>query len=257
MWSDEPFLFHSRLAPALNMKLLDPREVIERAIEAYSSGKAPLNSVEGFVRQILGWREFIRGVYWLEMPDYLARNGLEAHEDLPSFFWTGKTDMHCVRQVVEQLLETGYAHHIQRLMVTGLFALLYGVSPKQIHDWYMAMFVDSVEWVTLPNTVGMSQHADGGVVGTKPYVASGKYIKRMSNYCSECRYSPDEASGETACPFTTLYWEFLMRHEERFAGNRRMGFQLRNLRRKSTDEKKAILDWAEEVRRQASSDPER
>jgi deoxyribodipyrimidine photolyase-related protein len=213
MWTDQPYLFHARLSTALNLKLVNPRVVVEKAVEAYEAGDAPISAVEGFVRQVLGWREFMRGVYWLHMPGYDTRNELEANRDLPSFFWTGETEMHCVRQVVQQLLKHGYAHHIQRLMVTGLFTLLYGAKPRQVHDWYMAMFVDSVEWVTLPNTIGMSQYADGGVVGTKPYVASGKYIKRMSNYCDACSYNPDSATGEKACPFTTLYWSFLMTHE--------------------------------------------
>lgn len=248
MWTERPFLYHSRIAAAINLKLLDPRWVIEQAEHAYHDGKAALNAVEGFIRQILGWREFIRGVYWLHMPEYLQRNALEASEPLPDFFWTGDTHMTCIQQVVQQLLDYGYAHHIQRLMVTGLFSLLYGVQPIAIHDWYMALYVDSVEWVTLPNTVGMSQYADGGVVGTKPYIASGKYINRMSNYCTHCRYKPNEATGANACPFTTLYWDFLMRHENTFAHNRRMVFQVRNLQRKSVAEREAIAKQAHDLR---------
>lgn len=249
MWMDRPFLYHSRIGAALNLRLLDPRWVIEQAEAAYRDGHAPLNAVEGFIRQMLGWREFIRGIYWLHMPDYLEGNALNASEPLPDFFWTGKTKMTCIRQVVEQLLRYGYAHHIQRLMVTGLFSLLYGVQPVEIHEWYMALYIDSVEWVTLPNTVGMSQYADGGIVGTKPYIASGKYINRMSNYCGACRYNPNEVVGNTACPFTTLYWEFLMRHEDTFASNRRMVFQVRNLQRKSASEREAIAEHAKKVRR--------
>ena len=248
MWAGRPWLSHARIAAALNLKLIDPAYVLEKADAAYRDGHAPINAVEGFVRQLLGWREFIRGIYWFHMPDYIDRNALGADEDLPMFYWTGETDMACVRDVVTQLLEHAYAHHIQRLMVTGLFGLLYGVEPKQIHDWYMALYTDSGEWVTLPNTIGMSQYADGGVIGTKPYIASGKYIDRMSNYCGSCRYDPAKAHGDDACPFTTLYWAFLMRHGERFEGNRRMRFQVRNLERKSADEQARIAEHAETLR---------
>lgn len=241
MWTDEPWLFHSLISPAINLQLLDPRTVIERAEQAWRDGKAPLNAVEGFVRQILGWREFIRGIYWLEGPDYASRNALGCERPLPDFFWDADTDMTCMRQVIGQVLEYGYAHHIQRLMVTGLYSLLSGVHPWEIHNWYMALFVDAYDWVTLPNTIGMSQFADGGVVGTKPYAASGAYVNRMSNYCGSCRYRPDKATGEDACPMTTLYWSFLMEHEDRLAANRRMRFQVANLRRKSSEERRAIL----------------
>ncbi len=190
MWSGEPFLTHSLLSSALNLKLLDPRKVLDDAEAAYRSGKAPLNSVEGFVRQVLGWREYVRGVYRLFMPEYLDRNALDAQLPLPAFYWTAETDMNCLRQAIEQTLEYGYSHHIQRLMVTGLFALLLGVEPREVHKWYLAMYVDAVEWVELPNTLGMSQFADGGIMASKPYVASGKYIARMSNYCTGCRYDP-------------------------------------------------------------------
>ncbi|MEM7397081.1 MAG: cryptochrome/photolyase family protein, partial [Verrucomicrobiota bacterium] len=208
MWTDEPFLYHALISPALNLKLLTPHEVIEAAEQAWrqDSDRYPLSSVEGFIRQILGWREYVRGVYWLTMPGYLDRNALNAQVDLPDFYWTGDTDMNCLRQVIGQTLRYGYAHHIQRLMVTGLFALLAGVDPKQVHAWYLAVYVDAVEWVELPNTIGMCQYADGGVMASKPYVATGKYIDRMSNYCKSCRYKPGEAVGPEACPFTTLYW---------------------------------------------------
>lgn len=252
MWTDEPWLFHSRLSTALNMRLLDPRDVVARAVDAYESGDAPLNSVEGFIRQILGWREFIRGVYWLKMPRYLELNELEADQELPPLFWDGETQMHCLSQVVGQLLKYGYAHHIQRLMVAGLFTLMYGVNPREVHEWFMAYYVDSVEWVTLPNVVGMSQYADGGVVGTKPYIATGKYVQRQSNYCSECRFDPAKASGEDACPFTTLYWEFLDRHHERFADHHRMALQVRNLERKTEEDLEAIRDRACQVRKLAA-----
>ncbi|NBW92838.1 MAG: cryptochrome/photolyase family protein [Bacteroidetes bacterium] len=190
---------------------------------------------------LLGWREFIRGVYWLEGPAYGSRNALGATRDLPGFFWGDETDMVCVRQVVGQVLKHGYAHHIQRLMVTGLYALVSGTDPWAIHSWYMGLFVDAYDWVTLPNTVGMSQFADGGVVATKPYIASGQYVNRMSNYCASCRFNPKHASEDDACPMTTLYWSFLMEHEDRLAANRRMQFQVANLRRKSSEERQAIL----------------
>ena len=248
MWTDEPYLYHSRISAALNLKLLSPLEVIEEALVAYRAGRAPLNAVEGFVRQILGWREYVRGIYWLYMPEYLDRNAMNATQPLPSFYWTGKTDMHCLSQAIGQTLEYGYAHHIQRLMVTGLFALLLGVDPKQVHEWYLAVYVDAVEWVELPNALGMSQFADGGVMASKPYVATGKYIQRMSNYCGACRFDPGKATGPDACPFTTLYWDYLLRHKKQLAGNNRMSLQLKNLDRKKTAELKAIQQQAKTVR---------
>jgi deoxyribodipyrimidine photolyase-related protein len=248
MWTAEPWLFHSRLSAAMNLKLLDPRSVIDAAQQAWRDGSAPLPAVEGFIRQILGWREYVRGVYWLHMPGYLQRNALAASHDLPSFYWTGDTDMACLRDALGQTLRLGYAHHIQRLMVTGLFALLWGVRPEQVHAWYLAVYVDAVEWVELPNTLGMSQYADGGVMASKPYVASGKYIQRMSNYCRGCRFDPAESVGPGACPFTTLYWDFLLRHERRLAGNPRMGMQLRNLGRLSEDRRAQIQAQADRLR---------
>ena len=248
MWTDEPYLYHARISAALNLKLLDPREVVEQAVVAYRTRRAPLNSVEGFVRQILGWREYVRGVYWLYMPEYLERNELKAAEPLPDFYWTADTDMTCLHQAIHQTLEFGYAHHIQRLMVTGLFTLLLGVDPKAVHEWYLAVYVDAVEWVELPNSLGMSQFADGGVMASKPYVATGKYIQRMSNYCSNCRFDPAQATGDDACPFTTLYWDFLVRHKKELTGNNRMAMQLKNLTRKKTSELKKIQSQASEFR---------
>ena len=221
---------------------------MEEAVMAYRAGHAPLNSVEGFVRQILGWREYVRGIYWLYMPDYLERNQLAAKQPLPAFYWTGDTDMHCLEQSIGQTLAYGYAHHIQRLMVTGLFSLLLGVDPKLVHQWYLAVYVDAVEWVELPNSLGMSQFADGGVMASKPYVATGKYIQRMSNYCGSCRYDPAAATGDDACPFTTLYWDFLVRHKKQLSGNNRMTMQLRNLDRKEPAELKAIQAQAKNLR---------
>ena len=240
MWDGEPLLYHSALSTALNLKLLSPREVVERALEAYREGAAPLLSVEGFVRQILGWREYVRGIYWSEMPGYTDRNTLDAQQALPDFYWSGDTDMACLRAVIEQTLALGYAHHIQRLMVTGLFALLLGVRPRALHEWYLAVYVDAVEWVEAPNTIGMSQHADGGLLGSKPYVASGRYIQRMSNYCAGCRYAPDKASGAQACAFTALHWDFLMRHEARFSGHPRAAMQWRMLQRLGQAERTRI-----------------
>jgi deoxyribodipyrimidine photolyase-related protein len=236
MWTGEPWLYHSRISAAMNLKLLDPRRVIAAAIEAYQREQAPLAAVEGFVRQVLGWREFIRGMYWLRMPAFLEDNALDAHEPLPGFYWTGDTDMCCLSESIGQTLEHGYAHHIQRLMVTGLFAQLVGVEPKQIHAWYLAVYVDAVEWVELPNVLGMSQYADGGRMVSKPYVASGKYIERMSNYCAHCPFDPAKATGPKACPFTTLYWDFLAQHRTSFERHPRTALQWKNLARKSESE---------------------
>ncbi|MDH5338528.1 MAG: cryptochrome/photolyase family protein [Rubrivivax sp.] len=248
MWPGDPWLYHSHLSAALNLKLLNPREVVAAAVSAYRAGQAPLASVEGFVRQILGWREYVRGIYWTQMPAYLERNALDAQADLPAWFWTGATDMACLRDALTQTLAHGYANHIQRLMVTGLFALMFGVQPRQVHAWYLAVYVDAVEWVELPNTLGMSQYADGGVMGSKPYIATGKYIQRMSPHCKGCRYDPAQRSGDSACPFTTLYWDFLMRHAEALAGNPRMALQVKNLARLSDAQKQAVTTRAAAIR---------
>lgn len=257
MWTDEPHLYHSRLSAAMNLKLLDPREVIKAAEEAYHKRDLPLASVEGFIRQILGWREYVHGIYWHFMPQYVERNAMRAKEPLPDFYWTGKTEMHCLRQTIEQTLRYGYAHHIQRLMVTGLFSLLLGVDPKEVHQWYLAVYVDAVEWVELPNTLGMSQYADGGVMASKPYVASGKYIERMSNYCKGCRFDPGEAIGSNACPFTTLYWDYLQRHQKTLQKNPRMTMQLKNLDRLSDDRKEEIRQQAKDFRLELIQSPKK
>lgn len=249
MWPGDPWLFHAHLSAALNLKLLNPREVVAAAVAAFQAGHAPLASVEGFVRQILGWREYVRGIYWTQMPGYLERNVLDAQEDLPAWYWTGATDMACLRDALAQTLAHGYANHIQRLMVTGLFALMLGVNPKQVHTWYLAVYVDAVEWVELPNTLGMSQYADGGVMGSKPYIATGKYIARMSPYCKGCRYEPAQRSGDSACPFTTLYWDFLMRHETALAKNPRMALQVKNVARLTEAQKLAVNERAAAIRR--------
>ncbi|HQV33333.1 MAG TPA: cryptochrome/photolyase family protein [Calditrichia bacterium] len=248
MWSGEAFLYHSRLSALLNVKLLNPRECLEKAVKAYSEKRARLASVEGFVRQILGWREFVRGIYWHYMPDYLEMNALAHQEELPPFFWNGQTRMTCVRESMKAVLKYGYTHHIQRLMVLGQFALLYGVDPAKFHGWHMAMYLDAIDWASLPNTLGMSQFGDGGIVGTKPYCASGNYINKMSNYCGSCPYAPQKASGEKACPFTTLYWDFLDRHRETLAENHRMGFQYRNLNNKDKSELREIRERARYLR---------
>ena len=229
MWTDEAFLFHSRLSVPLNLKLLNPRECVDAAVEAYRSGRAPLNSVEGFVRQILGWREFIRGIYWLKMPEYIERNHFDHELELPSFFWDGDTEMNCVRQSMKHVIDHGYTHHIERLMVLGNFAQLWGVHPRLFHEWHMAMYLDAIDWVSLPNTLGMSQYGDGGIVGTKPYCSSGNYINKMSNYCSGCRFDFKKRVGEDACPFTTLYWEFMDRHYDLLKDNQRMKFPISNV----------------------------
>jgi deoxyribodipyrimidine photolyase-related protein len=255
MWSGEAWLYHSHLSSALNLKLLDAREVVAAAEEALHRGLAPLAAVEGFVRQILGWREYVRGIYWTQMPGYLERNALDAQRALPAWYWTGETDMACLRDVLTQTLEHGYAHHIQRLMVAGLYTLLLGVNPKSVHAWYLSVYVDAVEWVELPNTLGMSQFGDGGLMASKPYVASGKYIQRMSNYCKGCRYDPAESTGPNACPYTTLYWDFLMRHEKLLGKNQRMAMQLKNLSRMDAPARQAIREAAD-LHREASSAPE-
>jgi deoxyribodipyrimidine photolyase-related protein len=249
MWSGEAWGYHSHLAAALNLKLLHPREVVAAAEAAHAEGSVPLASAEGFIRQILGWREYVRGIYWTRMPEYLGLNALGAEEPLPRWYWTAETDMACLRDAIGQTLREGYAHHIQRLMVTGLYALLLGVKPKQVHEWYLAVYVDAVEWAELPNVLGMSQYADGGVMASKPYAATGKYIDRMSNLCKGCRYDPAQREGAQACPFTTLYWDFLMRHELRLAGNPRMSLQVKNLQRLGAAARAAIGARAAAIRR--------
>ena len=250
MWEGEVWLYHSHLSCALNLKLLNPREVLAAAEAAFHKGNAPLEAVEGFVRQILGWREYVRGIYWTHMPEYAEGNAQQAHEPLPEFYWTGDTEMACLRDAITQTLQQGYAHHIQRLMVTGLYALLLGVAPKQVHQWYLGVYVDAVEWVELPNTLGMSQFADGGLMSSKPYVASGKYIDRMSNHCKGCRFNPAESTCDTACPFTTLYWDYLGRHADMLAKNPRMLMQLKNLNRLTPEQREAIATKAQTHRAQ-------
>ncbi len=253
MWTDEPWLFHSRISAAMNLKLLNPREAVVAAEQAYREGRVELASAEGFIRQILGWREYVRGIYWQFMPSYVGLNALGAREKLPEFYWTGACEMNCLRQSITQTLQHGYAHHIQRLMVTGLYTLLLGVEPKRVHEWYLATFVDAVEWVELPNTIGMSQYGDGGIMASKPYAATGKYIDRMSNYCAGCRFDPAKSTGDQACPFTTLYWDFLLRHETLLAKNQRMALQVKNVARLKASDRVAIQARADEIRANGGS----
>lgn len=251
MWQGEVWLYHSHLSAALNLKLLHPLEVARAAEQAFHRGEAPLAAVEGFIRQVIGWREYVRGIYWTLMPEYLEHNALHAQHPLPAVYWSGATDMACMRDAVQQTLAHGYAHHIQRLMVTGLYAMLFGARPQEVHAWYLGVYVDAVEWVELPNTLGMSQFADGGLMASKPYAATGKYIQRMSNYCKGCRYKPDQRIGPSACPMTTLYWDFLLRHEALLAQNPRMVMQVKNLQRIADAEKEAIRAAAAAHRSQA------
>lgn len=222
MKAGEPFLYHSLISAALNCGLLNPREVCVAAERAYKAGRAPLNAVEGFIRQVLGWREYVRGLYWTLMPGYAETNALEATRSLPWFFWSGETDMACLRHVIEETRQNAYAHHIQRLMVTGNFALLAGLAPAEVEAWYLIVYADAYEWVELPNVHGMVLHADGGVMASKPYAASGAYIDRMSDYCGGCHYDVKAKAGAKACPFNVLYWDFLARHEDKLARNPRM-----------------------------------
>ena len=248
MHTDAWRLFHAFLSFALNVKMLSPIEVIRRAEQALDKGDAPLEAVEGFIRQILGWREYVRGVYWANMPGYDDSNVLGHSADLPQWFWTGKTKMNCMTHAIGQSLEHAYAHHIQRLMVIGNFALLAGVTPQQVHQWYLGVYIDAFEWVELPNTLGMSQYADGGLLATKPYVSSAAYIDRMGNYCKSCHYNKADKLGEKACPFNALYWDFFARHEERLKGNFRLGMVYKNLNRMTDDARAAIAEKAATVR---------
>ena len=223
MIEGEPWMYHSHIGLYLNAGLLSPIEVIRVAEAAYHRGDAPLNAVEGFIRQILGWREFVRGLYWLKMPAYAEANFLQATRPLPDFFWTGNADMNCLAQSIQQTDALSYAHHIQRLMVLGNFALLAGLSPQAVNEWFLVVYVDAYEWVVMPNVSGMALFADGGYLASKPYAAGGAYINRMSNYCKNCRYKVTEKSGEDACPFNYLYWDFLDRHRETLGNNPRLG----------------------------------
>ncbi len=246
MKAGEDLLFHALISPYLNLGLLLPREVCEAALEAYERDAAPLAAVEGFVRQILGWREYVRGIYWTKMPEYAETNYLSAERDLPDFYWTGETELNCLREAIGGTLRNAYAHHIQRLMITGNFALLAGLDPAQVNEWYLIVYVDAFEWVELPNTHGMALHADGGVLGSKPYAASGAYIDRMSDYCRGCRYDPKVKLGAEACPFNYLYWHFLIENEDSLADNPRMAMPYRTLERMSQERRTRIVADARE-----------
>lgn len=222
MLRGDPRLNHSLLSPYVNLGLLDPLDLCRRVEAEWRAGRVPLASAEGFIRQIIGWREYMRGLYWLDMPAYRERNALDARRPLPDFYWTGDTDLACLEAVIGQTLDTGYAHHIQRLMIAGAFAMMIGANPKAVHEWYLGVYVDAFEWVELPNTLGMSQHADGGLTATKPYAASAAYVSRMSDYCRACRYDARARLGDSACPWNALYWDFIGRHLDRWRANPRM-----------------------------------
>lgn len=247
MWTDTPFGWHSLLSSALNLKLLNPREVIATVLIAWKKYGLDLSTVEGFIRQILGWREFVRGMYYLDMPQMSQANYYNHQRPLPKWYWSGKTSMACMKDTIKQTLEYGYAHHIQRLMVTGNFALLAEILPSEVSNWYLAIYVDAIEWVELPNTVGMALFANGGRFTSKPYIASGAYIKRMSNYCGSCKYKPEVRFGETACPITTLYWNFLIKHRAQFDANPRTRLMTANLKKISDPDQKAIKKHAQEL----------
>ncbi len=247
MVAGEAYLYHSLISSYLNAGLLLPLAICQKAEAAYRAGKAPLNAVEGFIRQILGWREYIRGIYWHFMPEYGQRNSLKATRPLPGFYWGAPTRMFCMEEAVRHTRDHAYSHHIQRLMITGNFALLAGLDVKQMQEWYLAVYSDAYEWVEMPNTLGMALFGDGGVVASKPYAASGKYIHRMSNYCEKCSYDPDIMTGETACPFNALYWDFLVRHEDKFRSNQRMPYVFSTWDKFTPEKQKAIHAQAEDT----------
>ncbi|MFN3734082.1 cryptochrome/photolyase family protein [Comamonas testosteroni] len=250
MSSQAPRLFHSLLSFALNVKMLRPLEVLQSAEAAWRSGHAPLAAVESFVRQILGWREYIRGIYWAHMPGYESRNALDHHLPLPHWFWTGDTHMRCLQQSIKQSLQTAHAHHIQRLMVIGNFALLAGLDPVELHRWYLGIYIDAFEWVELPNTLGMSQRADGGLIATKPYVSSAAYLQRMGDYCQGCTYNPKQKTGPSACPFNALYWDFFARHVEELGSNHRLALVYRQWQKFPPEQQSALRAHARQLREQ-------
>ncbi|MFD1509492.1 cryptochrome/photolyase family protein [Lacimonas salitolerans] len=245
MLRGDRFLHHSILSPYLNIGLLSPLEICQRVEDEWRAGRVPINAAEGFIRQIIGWREYMRGIYFLEGPEYPRRNILNHQRKLPDLFWGGETGMECLKCTVAQTRDEAYAHHIQRLMVTGNFALIAGVNPAEVHEWYLAVYADAFEWVEAPNVVGMSQFADGGIVGSKPYVSSGNYIDKMSDYCGACAYSVKKKTGAEACPFNLLYWHFLLRHRDRFARNPRMAQMYRTWDRMDEDKRDTVLADAE------------
>ena len=247
MVAGEDQLYHSLLSTSINLGLLDPIALCRRAEQAYRNGRAPLNSVEGFIRQIIGWREYIRGFYWYEMPGLADANALDAHRPLPEFFWTGETEMACLADCIRSTRDNAHAHHIQRLMVLGNFCLIAGIEPRQVTDWYLVVYADAYEWVELPNVAAMILYADGGKLASKPYAASGNYINKMSDYCDSCVYSPDKKSGEGACPFNPLYWHFMQRNRRSLENNSRIGRIYANWDRMGEEKQQAYLDSAEDV----------
>lgn len=249
MHTEEKYLFHSRLSFAMNSKILAPKEVIDKVLDHYYENKEAVNisQVEGFIRQILGWREYMRGIYWKEMPHYAKLNQLKNHNPLPDFFWTGETKMNCLKHSIGQSLDTAYAHHIQRLMIIGNYALLTQIDPNEIDKWYLGVYIDAIEWVEITNTRGMSQFADGGIVATKPYVSSANYINKMGNYCSTCAYSHTKKTGEKSCPFNALYWNFLETKKVHFKDNHRMNMMMSLLEKKGEKEMAEVRKRAQEI----------
>ncbi len=247
--TEEKFLFHSRLSFAMNSKMISPKKVVDTVLEHYyeNMDAIHISQVEGFVRQILGWREYMRGIYWKEMPNYQKLNKLNNHNPLPEFFWTGKTKMNCLKHAISQSLDEAYAHHIQRLMIIGNYALLTQTHPDEVDQWYLGVYIDAIEWVEITNTRGMSQFADGGIVATKPYVSSANYINKMGNYCTDCHFSHSKKVGDKACPFNALYWNFLDAKKEHFQNNQRMSMMLNLLQKKNPDELAELKQRAEEI----------
>lgn len=243
---ESPWVFHSLISMYLNIGLLDPLPVCEQVQRAYRDGECSLAAAEGFIRQVLGWREYVRGIYWHAMPEYAQRNTFAAEKALPDWFWTGETDMRCMAQALRQTLDLGYAHHIQRLMVIGNFALIAGLDVREVCDWYLAVYVDAFEWVELPNTLGMALHGDRGLMASKPYAASGKYIQRQGNHCAQCRYDPKKTTGEGACPFNSLYWHFIDRHHDYLKKNARMGLIVGGWQKREQSDRDAIIAWADQ-----------
>jgi deoxyribodipyrimidine photolyase-related protein len=240
MLSGEPYMYHSLISAYLNAGLLEPLEICRMAEHAFHAGKAPLNAVEGFIRQIMGWREYVRGIYWLNMPEYAGLNFLEADRPLPALYWGAPTKMACLAEAVRHTKEHAYSHHIQRLMLTGNFALLAGLAPTEVCEWYLAVYADAYEWVELPNTLGMALFGDGGLMASKPYAASGKYVNKMSNFCAGCVYDPNETLGEKGCPINALYWDFIARNQAKLRGNQRLNYTYATLDAMAADKRAAL-----------------
>lgn len=244
MLTDEPFLYHSHLSFYINCGLLDPMEVVRKVEKAYHDGHVPINAAEGFIRQIIGWREYVRGIYWYKMPGYAHENYLKAERQLPDFFWTAQTDMNCMHHCIGDTMRNAYAHHIQRLMVIGNFCLLTGMSVEEVNEWYLIVYADAYEWVEMPNVSGLILFADGGLMASKPYIAGGSYINKMSNYCKGCRYDVKAKTGPDACPFNYLYWNFLLTHQDKLGGNQRLSMMCRTLDKMDVKAKDIIKEDA-------------